>query len=153
MVRDQEDEYSYRIRDMGGRLLQAADVYSTYYSRSSLKSLFRQYYQYGLWKVRVAQMHPRRIRLRHLIPLAFVVTLGLSALFSPLTRSAQIIFLTVAGVYLMANIGVSATLAGKKGLRHMFVVSVAFAALHVGYGAGFLVGAVKFFRRKGGPEV
>jgi glycosyltransferase involved in cell wall biosynthesis len=58
MVRDQDDEYNYRIRKLGGKLLLAADVRSRYYSRASLKSLWRQYFQYGYWKARVLWKHP-----------------------------------------------------------------------------------------------
>ena len=43
LVRNQDDEYNYRLRKMGARLLLAADVRSRYYSRGSLKSLWRQY--------------------------------------------------------------------------------------------------------------
>jgi succinoglycan biosynthesis protein ExoA len=60
LVRNQDDEYNYRIRGLGGVLLLAPDVRSRYYSRGTLRSLWRQYYQYGYWKVRVMQKHPRQ---------------------------------------------------------------------------------------------
>ena len=63
LVRNQDDEYNYRLLSMGKKLLLAADVRSRYYSRSSLRSLWRQYFQYGLYKVRVMQKHPRQILL------------------------------------------------------------------------------------------
>ena len=45
------------------KILLAEDVRSTYFSRSSLKHLWRQYFQYGFWKVRVLQKHPRQMSL------------------------------------------------------------------------------------------
>ena len=43
LVRNQDDEYSYRMRKLGAKILLAADVHARYYSRSSLSSLWRQY--------------------------------------------------------------------------------------------------------------
>jgi len=60
LVRNQDDEYNYRIRKLGGKILLAGDIHSKYFSRSSLCALARQYFQYGFYKVRVFQKHPRR---------------------------------------------------------------------------------------------
>ena len=49
LVRNQDDEYNYRLRKLGGRVLLAADVNCRYYSRGSLRSLWRQF-QYGTGK-------------------------------------------------------------------------------------------------------
>ncbi|HMX29180.1 MAG TPA: glycosyltransferase family 2 protein, partial [Blastocatellia bacterium] len=43
LVRNQDDEYNYRLRKMGAKLLLAADVQSLYYSRGTIKKLFKQY--------------------------------------------------------------------------------------------------------------
>lgn len=143
LVRDQDDEYNYRIRDAGGKLLQAADVYSVYYSRSSLKSLAIQYFQYGFWKVRVAQKHPRRMKPRHFIPALFVGSLIVSGFLAPFFRVARRLLILVSGLYLMANIAVSVSLSLKKGGRHLLLLPPAFVTMHVSYGAGFLAGLVR----------
>ncbi len=75
LVRNQDDEYNYRLLKHGGRILLSPDIRSRYYSRSSLRSLWRQYYQYGFWKVRVMQKHPRQMRWRQFVPPAFVATM------------------------------------------------------------------------------
>ena len=49
LVRNQDDEYNYRIRKLGGKILLAPDVKSKYYSRSSIRKLWSQYFQYGYW--------------------------------------------------------------------------------------------------------
>ena len=38
-TKNQDDEYNYRIRKLGGKLLLAADVHSRYYSRATLRVL------------------------------------------------------------------------------------------------------------------
>ena len=68
LVRNQDDEYNYRLRERGARILLAADVGARYFSRGTVRSLFRQYLQYGFWKVRVLQKHPRQMSLRQFIP-------------------------------------------------------------------------------------
>src|SRR3989442_6118081 len=54
---NEDDEYNYRLHKIGAKILLAGDVRSRYYSRSSLRSLWRQYFRYGCWKVRVMQKH------------------------------------------------------------------------------------------------
>ena len=62
MVRNQDDEFNYRLTSAGGRILLTDRIRSRYFSRASLRTVFRQYRQYGTWKVRVLQKHPRRMR-------------------------------------------------------------------------------------------
>ena len=49
LVRNQDDEYNYRLLKQGGRILLTPDIRSRYYSRSSFRKLWRQFYQYGYW--------------------------------------------------------------------------------------------------------
>ncbi|MBN1318610.1 MAG: glycosyltransferase family 2 protein, partial [Anaerolineales bacterium] len=53
MVRNQDDEFNYRLRKAGGRILLSPGIRSVYYTRDSPSKLWRQYFQYGFWKVRV----------------------------------------------------------------------------------------------------
>jgi len=148
LVRNQDDEYNYRIREAGGKILLAADVKSTYYSRGSLGKLWRQYYQYGYWKVRVLQKHPRQMSLRQFVPPVFVLGLlgSLVFLFLPPLRWMAAL---VPGLYLLANLAASLVTAAKKGWRSLPLLPVTFAILHLSYGLGFLTGLVKFWNRWG----
>ncbi|MCC7009045.1 MAG: glycosyltransferase [Acidobacteria bacterium] len=147
LVRNQDDEYNYRLRKMGGRLLLAADVRSRYFSRSSLRSLWRQYFQYGYWKVRVLQKHPRQMRWRQFVPFAFVVSLLAGSALTPWTR----IPLTATIVaYVGANLAATALSARRLARwRALSALSAAFAILHLSYGWGFLVGLAAFRNRWG----
>ena len=80
LVRNQDDELNYRLRKAGGRIVLNSAMRSWYQNRQSVADLVRQYYQYGQWKVRVLQKHPRQMSWRHFVPPAFVaglVVLGL----------------------------------------------------------------------------
>jgi glycosyltransferase involved in cell wall biosynthesis len=148
LVRNQDDEYNYRIRKLGGKILLAEDVRSTYFSRTSLKGLWRQYFQYGYWKVRVLQKHPLQMSLRQFIPPAFVLALFCSALLA-FAAALRPLSLIVPATYLLANLSASVITSAKKGWRHLLLLPLIFTILHLSYGLGFLVGLLKFAHRWG----
>jgi succinoglycan biosynthesis protein ExoA len=148
LVRNQDDEYNYRIRELGGKLLLAEDVHSAYFSRTSLLGLWRQYFQYGYWKVRVLQKHPLQMSLRQFVPPVLVFTL-LGSFILSLSSSLRPFSIVVPSVYLAANIFVAMWTASKRGWKYLGLLPFIFAILHLSYGAGFLVGLVKFWNRWG----
>lgn len=147
MVRNQDDEFNYRLGAQGGRILLTDRIRSRYYNRSSLTALFRQYRQYGHWKVRVLQKHPRQMSARQFAPPALVAALAGGALLAPFSRPVRRLWLALVAAYGIANLGASVTLARREGLRHMRLLPIVFGALHIGYGAGFLGGLVTFRNR------
>lgn len=149
LVRNQDDEYNYRLRKLGYRLLLAADVRSRYYSRNNLQSLWKQYYQYGFWKVRVFQKHPRQMRLRQFIPPAFVGGLMGSAVLAWFTPAGRAMLAALLGLYLLANLAASILTAARRGWRHLALLPIIYAVLHFSYGLGFLAGLIRFARRWG----
>jgi len=152
LVRNQDDEYNYRLRKLGGKILLTPDIRSRYYSRGSIWKLWRQYFQYGYWKVRVMQKHSRQMRPRQFAPPSFVVALIVSAFLTaiPATRTLGAIGLAVVGgSYLVANLAASLVVAYRHGWSYLPIMPPAFAALHIGYGAGFCWGLLRFSRRWG----
>jgi glycosyltransferase involved in cell wall biosynthesis len=147
LVRNQDDEYNYRIRKAGGKVLLASDVRSTYFSRGSLRNLWRQYFQYGFYKVRVLQKHPKQMRPRQFVPPVFVASLVLSLILSLLYPWGWIALVGLVGVYLLANLGASLLTAREAGWRYFSLLPIAFATLHISYGTGFLAGLVKFWNQ------
>ena len=73
LVRNQDDELNLRLIRSGGKIWQSSDIVSWYHPRSSFSSLFRQYFQYGFWKVRVIRKHKIPASWRHTVPGAFVL--------------------------------------------------------------------------------
>ncbi len=140
LVRNQDDEYNYRIRKLGGRLLLAADVRSRYYSRATLRSLWRQYFGYGFWKVRVLQKHPRQMSARQFVPGLFVACLLVGVVLSPFSRSMRRMLCAALLAYGCASGIAAVSVAARTDWRHLRTLSLAFAALHLSYGTGFLWG-------------
>jgi hypothetical protein len=147
LVRNQDDEYNYRIRGLGGKLLLAADVRSRYYSRSSLYSLWRQYLQYGYWKVRVMQKHPLQMRPRQFAPACFVAAVLGLALASLFSSAALIGLFALVGTYVAACLLAMLCSAHRVDWYLLPLLPLCFAILHISYGFGFLVGLVRFAPR------
>jgi len=161
LVRDQDDEFNYRLRELGGRILLSPAIKSEYTVRSTPAALWKQYYQYGFWKVRVLQKHPRQMSLRQFVPPAFVLALLLSLLlaffflfypssftFSLLPFSFSLSAL-VPLLYLISNLLASSYTAFKRGWEYLPLLPLIYAILHLSYGLGFLAGLVKFWNRWG----
>ncbi len=147
LVRNQDDEFNYRLRKAGGKILLSPAIKSKYTVRSSPKALWNQYFQYGFWKVRVLQKHPGQMSVRQFIPPAFVASLFFSLILAMFYPVFWVFLLLIVGIYLFANFLASILSAAKKGWQHFFLLPVVFAILHISYGLGFLVGLVKFANR------
>jgi glycosyltransferase involved in cell wall biosynthesis len=147
LVRNQDDEFNYRLRDGGGRILLSPRIKSLYTTRNTPMSLWKQYYQYGYWKVRVLQKHPLQMKSRQFLPLFFVSALLTFALLSPLNNSARIGLICVIGSYLVTCLGVSFWKAYKKSWRYLCILPFVYSILHISYGSGFLFGLFCFANR------
>jgi glycosyltransferase involved in cell wall biosynthesis len=149
LVRNQDDEYSYRVRKLGGRILLSPDIQSRYYSRASLRKLWKQYFQYGYWKVRVLQKHSRQMSARQFVPPLFVTTLLLFLLSAPFLMASRWLLVATVGAYALLNLIATIAATRKTGWRFFPLVPIAFTIIHLAYGSGFLVGIVKFWNRWG----
>jgi glycosyltransferase involved in cell wall biosynthesis len=148
-VRNQDDEFNYRLRSNGGKILLSPRIKSHYYNRSTPRSLWCQYFQYGYWKVRVMQKHPAQMSPRHFAPPLLVATLLCSLLAAPFYQPAAYVFGLLSGTYLFANLSATLIVARRLRRRCVIVLPMVFAILHFSYGMGFLVGLIMFWHRWG----
>ena len=147
LVRNQDDEFSYRLTKAGGRIVCYPEIISYYHTRSTLNSLWKQYFQYGLWKVRVLQKHPGQMLPRQFVPLAFVLAVIAGLLIAFLAPWGWMPLTALVVAYLLANLAATVFTASKQGWRYFWLLPFAFATLHISYGLGFLVGLFKFWKR------
>lgn len=145
LVRNQDDELNFRVTESGGKILLSPDIISNYFSRSSLKKLWRQFYQYGYWKVRVIQKHNKPAALRHLIPVIFVLSMIFSLLIGIILKPALFIFFSIILSYGFVNIIFSTKLSVQNGLKCFAYLLLIFPILHISYGIGFLQGIIAFY--------
>lgn len=156
LVRNQDDEFNLRLTRAGGKIWQSPSIKSWYRPRSSISALFRQYKQYGYWKVPVIRKHRLPASWRHLVPGTFVLTLGVllaasvpGLLFSggwvaEVGRFSAMVLALILTVYAVA-LAVAAVAAGRQsGWSLIPVLPVIFACYHLSYGFGFLRGIWDF---------
>ena len=144
LVRCQDDEFNYRLRKSGGKIFLTPRIRSYYFSRTRLRQLWRQYFQYGLWKIRVLQKHLTMMKLRQFVPPAFVLSLLGSLLLAPFWKPAAVVAAVIATAYLMVAVFSTLRLCIPKRMRYARILPAIFLILHVSYGLGFMYGLIKF---------
>lgn len=164
LVRNQDDEFNFRLVQNGGKIWLDPSIKSTYYPRTSLRKLFKQYFQYGFYKIRVMQKRRGFASWRHLVPGTFVLSL-LSLFIFSLYSSSMGFFYLIASSYLIANllatmwetfkqfIDNNEQITGYQSLITISLLPVTFLTLHFSYGLGFLCGLFYFFNKWGDREV
>lgn len=146
MVRNQDDELSYRLLDSGARIICSPEIRSSYRSRTTLGGLWRQYFDYGRWKVRVMQKHPSQVRWRHLVPTVFVCSVLGSLLLAIVWRPGAILLaltLTAYGAAMAVSIA-KVREGGRRG--NLVLLPVVYITLHGAYGLGVLAGLMRHRR-------
>ena len=138
LIRNQDYELNIRLRQNGGLVFFDPRLAVEYRPRGSLRSLAKQYFQYGAWKRIVHRRHPESIRLRQLaaplLVLGLMISVGLA--FTTWWRLA----LAIPVAYLIALVATT-TISFIK-TRHIFslVMPVAIVAMHISWGLGYLSG-------------
>ncbi len=140
MLRNEDNEFSYRIRQAGGKVWLDPSIEIVYTPRATLRELFGQYRLYGAGKVRVIRKHGGAVQLRTLVPafwVAFlIVAIPAFATVAPLRVLIAAVLLTYLAIL---AIGALREAAGPiEAVR----VAAAFATMHFAYGVGFLWSAV-----------
>jgi GT2 family glycosyltransferase len=151
MVRDQDDELNIRLLAAGERLWFDPRIRIRYYGRGSYPHLWRQYYQYGFWKVRLWQKVGRLGSWRQLAPMAFVAGGAAAALALPLGGTATHLGAAYWSLY-ASVVGLGALTAARQDLARWPGVAAAVVILHAAYGLGFWEGLFRFGLLRSGPR-
>ena len=136
--RNQDDEFHYRAKSLGFKVFQDPEIKLYYHPRKKLNLLFKQYYQYGLYKPLVLQKIKSGTSFRHLVPSLFVIYLFCLPVF--LLTGFYIGFIPLA-IYFVTTLTLAA--ASRLTFKKMILVPIVYCTLHVSYGAGFIAGCRK----------
>ncbi len=140
LVRNQDDEFNLRLLRHGGRLLLLPMVRSRYFARTSLRQLWRMYYQYGWYKPMVIRKLRAVMTVRQVIPAAFVMCLVVSALAGAVWPLLWVLLAAMLSAYAITTVAVSLSRARDLGVGVALRLMLVFPTLHFGYGTGFLLG-------------
>jgi cellulose synthase/poly-beta-1,6-N-acetylglucosamine synthase-like glycosyltransferase len=142
LVRNQDDEFNYRVTSAGYPIRFLPTAKCVYHVRASFAKLFKQYRQYGYWKVYVNRKHRTVTTVRQMIPAAwmlFLIAGAFTAIALPWTR---LLYLGGIGTYVLASVYAAFRAAPES--KDVPGVLRAFWTLHAAYGWGYLQGLVVF---------
>ncbi len=152
LVRNQDDEHNLRITLSGGKIFQSPRIRSWYCVRGSLTTLFRQYMQYGYWKVLVIRKHTMPASLRHLVPGAFLACLSLTTILGLFWRPGFLVAASLILLYAISALILAITTAARSRWALLPVLPVVIGCFHFGYGYGFLRGIFDFVMFHNAPQ-
>jgi succinoglycan biosynthesis protein ExoA len=155
LVRNQDDEFNLRLRLAGGRIVLDPSIAVYYTPRRTFSGLFRQYFQYGLWKPAVMLKHRRVVSARSMAPMALVSSLLVLAVLTLWLPLAAWLLALEVGAYVAGALvfGVAGIRRNRESWRLLPLVLAVFPVLHSAHGSGMLTGFVREVLRKGGKAL
>jgi GT2 family glycosyltransferase len=145
LLTNEDYDFNYRVRLSGQQVILDRSGHCDYFARSTLKDLASQYARYGFWKAHMLKLHPRSVRLRHLVAPAFILSLVVLALSGLVWKPAWWLLLVEVVAYLLCAFGAGWQAAKKseKGLMMTSMMPVVFMTIHLSWGLSFFHGLVR----------
>lgn len=142
LVRNQDDELNYRVRKNGYEIFITSKTTIKYFVRTKFKDLFKQYFQYGYWKVFVNRKHKTITTFRQVVPFLFILFLISGLIASILIKYFFMFYLSIMLFYFFTGLFFST----KKTRRFSLISKImyTFIILHFSYGTGYLNGIIDF---------
>lgn len=143
LLTNEDYEFNTRIRNTGGRIWMDPAIQSTYFARSSLGSLIRQYWRYGYWKAQMLRRYPNTLRWRQALPplfsaslvLLFVAGFFYSCFWMLLAVEVAVYFsiLLIAGIHSAVS---------NKFLGYVLGLPLSVASMHLSWGMAMIWGII-----------
>lgn len=146
LLRNQDIEFNKRLIRGGEKIYLLPNITCTYYARETYTELAKNNYQNGYWNILTAYytgtLHS--LSLRHFIPLAFVVSIILPILISPLCRQILWLPFTILIIYILIIAKHSWDIKHKT----TWLCQIwAFITLHFSYGFGGIGGIIALTKK------
>jgi len=143
LIRNSDDEFNARLIKYGGKIYQSKKIEYKYKVRSSIKKLYLQYYQYGYYRVFTSIVNNNAIKMRQLLPIAFLNILLVLFLALMLMKRfiliIQILFLCLLSLIILAI---------KVDKKQFLKTGIMIIILYLGYAIGQDVALFDFLFRK-----
>jgi len=139
MLRGQDWELNLRIRQSGQVVWFDPRLEVTYYPRSRLSKLGKQFFDTGAWRAQLTVSHLKSANLRYFAPPLLVLAIGLGIIASFLGLGW--IGLIPAFIY-SALVFLSSITAKGLGLLSRMALLIVLPTMHLSWGSGFLSGLI-----------
>ncbi len=144
LPRNQDIELASRIRAFGHKIYFDPRIEATYYTRTTFGSYFRMLWLNGLYHCLTWRVNPNSLRLRHFIPMVFLmgIVVGLVSLLvlRPLAYAAG----AGLALYLLLDLAFSVRIARSGGWRLLLIMPWLFLLTHLFYGLSTIAGLLRF---------
>jgi succinoglycan biosynthesis protein ExoA len=146
-IANEDCELNYRLRAAGYRVLLSPSIEFTYFVRSSLVALARQYLRYGYYRRWTEVQHPGSVPWRVYVPPALLIGLGCSAILFAIGAVAWAAVLPAMYLCVLA-LGALDGMRRSKRLSIALLEPFAIATMHFAFAIGWLRGLVTLRRNK-----
>jgi succinoglycan biosynthesis protein ExoA len=138
---NQDSEMAGRFLGAGERLVCLPQMAARYVPRNSLKGLFRQYRNYGYYRIATARRHPHTLRTTHGLPpavtIVFIASLAAPRPLRALARLGLALYLAALGTDAVRS------LPRAEHAADALTLPAVMMAMHLGNGVGMLQGVVR----------
>ncbi len=137
----QDAELNIRIRKAGYKFLYTPQTFVWYYKRPNYPGFFMQMFKYGWGRAKMIKKHPDTSRLIYFGPTIFSLAF-IGLVLASIANSAAQLFL-VLFLLLYGGAIISSSIRRADSVRFVVAAFFAYWVLHLGYGLGFLYGAIR----------
>jgi len=138
----EDAEMNWRIRQAGYKIWYSPDIFTYYFARASIKKFIKQMFRYGILRVNVLKKHSDAIKILHLVPPVFVITLISLLIITINNHALSFLLYTFLGLYFFVNIISVIKKIGIKKILEVPIFSIIIFAMHFAWGSGFIIGAI-----------
>ena len=145
LLTNEDYEFNVRIQQSGGKIWMDPQIRTRYFARANLSALWKQYWRYGFWKVRMLRRYPQSLRWRQALPPLFVFSLILFGIFSfwmPFFRWLLIFQLIIYSLVIILA-GVRKALS-KRYMPYVLGLPLALSVIHLAWGSGALLSMLRY---------
>ena len=149
LLANEDYDFNYRVRASGYQVLLDRSGHCDYFARTTLRDLARQYGRYGRWKAEMVKLHPRSIKVRHVVAPLFllsIIVLFVAGFFWPPALGGLALEMVLyLGMGLASGWRISRMNSG--GLVMLLLMPLVFFTIHVTWGTSFLSGMIRSQRK------
>jgi succinoglycan biosynthesis protein ExoA len=136
LERNSDYELNHRIRAAGHRLVFEPAIVTSYRPRSTLRTLARQFHDYGRAKADVLRATPESAKLRHLVPPAATLAVALAPALLATARGRRLVAVAAAGYSTLLVVAAVRSRPDRHDADPVAFVA-AFPVMHLSWGSGF----------------
>ena len=149
LLRTEDNDFHYRVRKAGYKLLFDPEAYTYQYARSNLKKMLKQKYGNGYWIGLTSGVSPKCLAIYHFVPFCFLLGIIFTTILAyyGFWQLAALMW----GLYaLFALVNTVLSLKNNGFNKFFYTMPFLFLLLHISYGWGTLIGILKmpFMRKK-----